>query len=165
MIFPGEFESWFIENLASLEMPQYRSRTTRRRARTKEQTCRRSPQIWLVTKNRLSISSVQASARRSSSGKPSRLTVSISSSPSRMLLATPAASPSSRRARLRTSRSALSASSISQACRSALRTQACSDLGSRSITLRALWTDTVGSACAPRRCSEWPCSAPWRRRR
>ena len=37
------------------------------------------------------IETVQESARRSSSGKPSRLTVSISSSPSRMLLATPSA--------------------------------------------------------------------------
>ena len=52
--------------------------------------------------------------------------------------ATPGASWSNRRARLRNSRSALSASSSSQACRSARRTDACSGLGSRSITLRAL---------------------------
>ena len=32
----------------------------------------------------------------------------------------------------------MSASSSSQACRSARRTEACSDLGSRSVTLRAL---------------------------
>ena len=35
--------------------------------------------------------------------------------------------------------SALSASSISQACRKTRRTEACSDLGNRSIMLRALW--------------------------
>jgi hypothetical protein len=85
-----------------------------------------------------SIELVQASERLSFTGKPRRLTVSISSSPSRMLAATAGASWSSRRARLRNSRSALSASSSSQACRSARRTDACSGLGSRSITLRAL---------------------------
>jgi hypothetical protein len=37
---------------------------------------------------------------------------------------------------LRSSRSALSASSSSQACRSARRTDACSGFGSRSVTLR-----------------------------
>src|SRR5437016_10383485 len=64
-----------------------------------------------------SIELVQASERLSIIGKPRRLTVSISSSPSRMLAATPRASGSSLRARLRKSRSALSASSSSQACR------------------------------------------------
>src|SRR5262245_11157360 len=53
-----------------------------------------------------SIELVQASERLSFAGKPRRLTVSISSSPSRMLAATPGASWSSRRARLRNSRSA-----------------------------------------------------------
>jgi len=85
-----------------------------------------------------SIELVQASERLSFTGKPRRLTVSISSSPSRMLAATPGACWSSRRARLRNSPSALSASSSSQACRSARRTDACSGVGSRSITLRAL---------------------------
>ena len=85
-----------------------------------------------------SIELVQASERLSFAGKPRRLTVSISSSPSRMLAATPGASWSSRQARLRNSRSALSASSSSQACRNARRTDACSGVGSRSITLRAL---------------------------
>src|SRR5207342_2559874 len=86
-----------------------------------------------------SIELVQASERRSFAGSFRRLTVSISSRPSRMLAATPGASWSSRRARLRNRRSALSASSSSQACRSALRAEACSGFGSRSITLRALW--------------------------
>ena len=47
------------------------------------------------------------------------------------------ATSSMRRARLRNIPSALSASSSSQACRSARRTDACSGVGSRS-TLRAL---------------------------
>src|SRR5271166_3577613 len=46
---------------------------------------------------------VQASARRSSFGRPSRVTVRISPRPSRMLADTPGASCSSRRARLRIS--------------------------------------------------------------
>jgi hypothetical protein len=54
---------------------------------------------------------VQASERRSDDGSPSRITVSISLSPSRMLAETPVATCSSRRARLRSSRSAFSASS------------------------------------------------------
>ena len=62
-------------------------------------------------------------------GQASRLTVRISSRPSRMLAATPGASCSSRRARLRISFSALSASSSSQAWRSARRTEACSGFG------------------------------------
>ena len=86
-----------------------------------------------------SIELVQASDRRSFAGSFRRLTVSISSSPSRMLAAIPGASWSSLRARLRSSRSALSASSSFQAWRSARRTDACTGLGSRSITLRALW--------------------------
>jgi hypothetical protein len=52
-----------------------------------------------------SIALVQASERRSGVGSLRRTTVSISSSPSRMLAATPGASWSSRRARLRSSRS------------------------------------------------------------
>src|SRR2546422_8439932 len=74
---------------------------------------------------------VQASARRSWLGKPSRVTVSISSSPSRMLADAPGASCSSRRARLRISFSAFSASSNSQAWRSTRRTAACNDGGRR----------------------------------
>ena len=85
-----------------------------------------------------SIALVQASERRSGVGSLRRATVSISSRPSRRLAATPGACCSSRRARLRSSRSALSASSSSQACRSARRTEACSGFGSRSVTLRAL---------------------------
>ena len=42
--------------------------------------------------------------------------------------------------KVRSSFSALSASSNSQACRNTRRTEACSDLGNRSIMLRALWT-------------------------
>ena len=79
-----------------------------------------------------SIELVQATDRLSLRGSPRRLTVSISSSPSRMLPATPGASWSSRRTRLRSSRSALSASSSSQACRSARRIVACSGAGARS---------------------------------
>src|SRR5208282_5726533 len=81
-----------------------------------------------------------ASERRSSAGKPRRLTVRISSIPSRMLPETPGASWSRRRARLRRSFSAFAASPSSHACRSALRTPACRDLGKRSMILRALWT-------------------------
>ena len=58
---------------------------------------------------------VQASERRSSCGRPRRMTVRISSSPSRMLPETPGSSCSRRRTRLRKSRSALFASSWSQA--------------------------------------------------
>ena len=49
---------------------------------------------------------VQASERRSSAGRPSLLTVRISSNPSRMLFETPGASRSRRWARLRISFSA-----------------------------------------------------------
>ena len=56
----------------------------------------------------LSSELVQARDRRSFAGSFRRLTVSISSSPSRMLAAIPGASWSSLRARLRSSRSALS---------------------------------------------------------
>jgi hypothetical protein len=83
---------------------------------------------------------VQASERRSSFGNPSRVTVRISSMPSRSEPATPDQSRSRRRARLRISFSAWSASFNSHACRNARRTEACSDLGNRSIMLRALWT-------------------------
>ena len=69
---------------------------------------------------------VQASERRSSAGRPSLLTVSISSNPSRMLFETPGASRSRRWARLRISFSAFAASSSSQAWRNARRTEACS---------------------------------------
>ena len=82
---------------------------------------------------------VQASERRSSFGSRSRVTVRISSMPSRIEPETPDQSRSRRWARLRSSFSALSASS-SQACRNTRRTEACSDLGNRSIMLRALWT-------------------------
>ena len=58
---------------------------------------------------------VQARERRSSRGRPSRLTVSISSSPSRTEAPTPGASRSSVLARFLSRRSALSASSSSQA--------------------------------------------------
>src|SRR5271154_4530521 len=83
---------------------------------------------------------VQASERRSGRGRPSRITVSISSMPSRMLAATPGATCSSRRVKLRMRRSALSTSSSSQAWRNAARTGACRCLGSRSRMLRALCT-------------------------
>jgi len=81
---------------------------------------------------------VQARERRSSRGRPSLVTVSISSIPSRIEADTPFQSRSRRRARLRMSVSAFSASSISQACRKTRRTEACIDLGSRSMMLRAL---------------------------
>jgi len=92
-------------------------------------------QTWRTVLIMFSMMLVQARARRSCVGKPSRTTVSISSSPSRMLPDTPGAWCSNRRARLRISFSALS---ISQAWRSTRRTEACSDGGSRSIMLRAL---------------------------
>ena len=81
---------------------------------------------------------VQASARRSSFGRPSRVTVRISSRPSRMLADTPGASCYSRLARLRINLSNFSASSNSQAWRSTRRTVACNGFGSRSMMLRAL---------------------------
>src|SRR6266446_4716983 len=58
---------------------------------------------------------VQASERRSSAGGPRRMTVRVSSRPSRMLAATPGARCSSLRARFLISRSAWSASSSSHA--------------------------------------------------
>ena len=79
----------------------------------------------------------QASERRSFAGRPRRLTVSISSSPSRMLAATPGASWSSRRARLRNSRSALSASSSSQAAAHSRRRLACHATEDRRSTAAA----------------------------
>lgn len=82
---------------------------------------------------------VQASDCRSSGGNPSHVTVSISSSPSSIDAETPFQSFSSRRARLRRSCSALSASSISQACRRTRLTWAWVDLDRRSMMLRALW--------------------------
>src|ERR1035437_61166 len=60
---------------------------------------------------------VQASERRNSAGRPSLLTVRISSNPSRMLFETPGASRSRRWARLRISFSAFAASSSSQVWR------------------------------------------------
>src|SRR3954470_4446536 len=83
---------------------------------------------------------VQARERRRSWGRRSRTTHRISSSLSRMVAEIPGQSFSSRRARLRTSCSALTASSSSQACRRVLRTAACSDFGNRSVMLRALCT-------------------------
>jgi hypothetical protein len=83
---------------------------------------------------------VQASERRSSRGRPSRVTVSISSIPSRIEPATPSQSALRRRARLRSSFSAFAASSSSHACRKTLRTEACIDFGNRSRMLRALCT-------------------------
>src|SRR5260221_13949601 len=62
---------------------------------------------------------VQASERRNSAGRPSLLTVRISSNPSRMLFETPGASRSRRWARLRISFSAFAASPSSQAWRNA----------------------------------------------
>src|SRR5262249_41706145 len=88
---------------------------------------------------RFSMMLVQASERRSCFGKQSRVTVRSSSMPSRIEPATPAQSRSRRRARLRSSFSALSASSNSQACRNTRRTEACSDLAKRSTMVRALW--------------------------
>src|ERR1022692_2176233 len=55
---------------------------------------------------------VQASERRNCAGRPSLLTVRISSNPSRMLFETPGASRSRRWARLRISFSAFAASSL-----------------------------------------------------
>ena len=100
-------------------------------------TLRQTRRTVLIT---FSIMLVQASERRSSFGNPSRVTVRISSMPSRIEPATPDQSRSRRWARLRISFSALSASSSSQACRNTRRTEACSDLGNRSVMLRALWT-------------------------
>src|SRR5258705_7025665 len=82
---------------------------------------------------------VQASERRNSAGKPSLLTVRISSNPSRMLFETPGASRSRRWARLRISFSAFAASSSSQAWRNARRTEACRAGDRRSMMFRALW--------------------------
>src|SRR5437899_2840271 len=56
---------------------------------------------WRTVPIIFSMMLVQASDRRSSVGRPRRLTVRISSNPSRMLLETPGASCSRRRARLR----------------------------------------------------------------
>jgi hypothetical protein len=70
-----------------------------------------------------SIMLVQASERRSSFGSPSRVTVRISSMPSRIEPETPDQSRSRRWARLRSSFSGLSASSSSQACRKDRRVQ------------------------------------------
>src|ERR1700684_3531646 len=82
---------------------------------------------------------VQASERRSSAGRPSLLTVRISSNPSRRLFETPGASRSRRRARLRISFSAFAASLSSQAWRNARRTEACRAGDRRSMMFRALW--------------------------
>src|SRR6478735_6424502 len=82
---------------------------------------------------------VQASERRNSAGRPSLLTVRISSNPSRMLFETPGASRSRRWARLRISFSAFAASSSSQAWRNARRTEACRAGDRRSMMFRALW--------------------------
>src|ERR1700730_1906311 len=76
---------------------------------------------------------VQASERRSSGGSPSFVTVSISSSPSRIEAETPSQSFSRCRARLRRSVSALPASASSQACRNTRLTCACIDFGKRSM--------------------------------
>src|SRR5713101_6238734 len=82
---------------------------------------------------------VQASERHNSAGRPSLLTVRISSNPSRMLFETPGASRSRRWARLRISFSAFAASSSSQAWRNARRTEACRAGDSRSMMFLALW--------------------------
>src|SRR5665648_357058 len=82
---------------------------------------------------------VQASERRNCAGRPSLLTVRISSNPSRMLFETPGASRSRRWARLRISFSAFAASSSSQAWRNARRTEACRAGDRRSMMFRALW--------------------------
>src|SRR5450756_1765865 len=82
---------------------------------------------------------VQASERRNSAGRPSLLTVRISSNPSRMLCEAPGASRSRRWARLRISFSAFAASSSSQAWRNARRTEACRAGDRRSVMFRALW--------------------------
>jgi hypothetical protein len=71
----------------------------------------------------------------------SRLTVSISSNPSRMLAATPHDSGSRRRARLRSTRPCPHPR-VLRLCRMASRTQACSGLGRRSITLQAYGFDS-----------------------
>jgi hypothetical protein len=71
-----------------------------------QQTCR-------TTAIRLSIALVHPSERRSPSGRPRRITVSISSSSSRIEAETPAASWSSR-VRLRRTRSACSAVGLSE---------------------------------------------------
>src|SRR5580698_439750 len=87
---------------------------------------------------------VQASERRSSAGRPSLLTVRISSNPSRMLFETPGASRSRRWARLRISFSAFAASSSSQAWRNARRTEACRAGDRRSmIVLRQRMTEDM----------------------
>src|SRR5450755_4744191 len=82
---------------------------------------------------------VQASERRNSAGRPSLLTVRISSNPSRMLFETPGASRSRRWARLRISFSAFAASLSSQAWRNARRTEACRAGDRRSMMFRSLW--------------------------
>src|SRR5450631_1013794 len=75
--------------------------------------------------------------RRNSAGRPSLLTVRISSNPSRMLFETPGASRSRRWARLRISFSAFAASLSSQAWRNARRTEACRAGDRRSMMFRA----------------------------
>ena len=87
-----------------------------------------------------SMALVQASERRSCGGRPSRITVRISSRPSRIEPETPGASCSRRRARLRKSRSALAASSCCQACRKTFLTPAWRLSSSRSVMLRPLCT-------------------------
>ena len=96
--------------------------------------------------------------------RPRRLTVNISLSPSRMLAATAGASCSSRRARWRSSRSALSASSSSQACRSARRTDASAAWAAARSRCGLYESGSAGSAYGRRRCDGWLCSTPWRRR-
>src|SRR5215470_9769304 len=82
---------------------------------------------------------VQDSERRNSAGRPSLLTVRISSNPSRRLFETPGASRSRRWARLRISFSAFAASLSCQAWRNARRTDACRAGDRRSMMFRALW--------------------------
>ena len=87
-----------------------------------------------------SIMLVQASERRSSFGSPSRVTVRISSMPSRIEPDTPDQSRSRRWARLRSSFSASSASSSSHARRNARRTERAAIWVIAPSMFRALWT-------------------------
>jgi hypothetical protein len=71
-------------------------------------------------------------------GRNVRIEYRLTGSGHRIEPATPDHSRSRRWARLRSSLSALAASSSSHACRNTQRTEACSDLGNRSMMLRAL---------------------------
>jgi hypothetical protein len=88
----------------------------------------------------------------------SRVMVRISSIPSRIEPETPDQSRLRRWARLRITFSALSASSSSHACRNTRRTEACSDLGNRSLVARLVDLGVVEEvAYTSALCRDQPC--------